>query len=186
MAAHQAQSAKALTTLHDTLTADQRKALVAAVQAKMADGPKEGHEHMGMGHGPKDGMGPLGHLTEGLDLTQAQQDTIKARLEALRPAAPTDAQKADFKAQHEAMKTAMQAKLTSFIADSFDATAFVTPPAGAKPPQMMGNHADHFAQELSVITSVLEPAQREKLAQKIEAGPQLNRPVAPAAPFQQQ
>lgn len=181
MAAHQAAHAKAISTLHDTLSADQRKALVAAVQAKMANGPQgEGH----MGHGPKDGMGPMSHLTADLDLTPAQQDAIKAKLQANRPAAPTDAEKAQFKAQHEAMKAQMQTKLASFTADNFDATAFVTPPAGAKGP--MAGHADHFAQELSIITSVLEPAQREKLAQKIEAGPAAFRPAAVTPQVEQQ
>lgn len=179
-AAHQAASAKALTTLHDTLTADQRKALVAAVQAKMAShqGPGADGPH---GHFAKDGMGPMGHLTQDLNLTDAQKDQIKAKLEALRPA-PSDADKAQFKANHEAMKAEMQTKLTSFTADSFDANAFVAPPAGMKAPPAM--HADHFAKELAAITSVLDASQREKLAQKIEAGPQF-RPVAPAPQVQQ-
>ena len=66
------------------------------------------------------------------------------------------------------MKTAMDAKLQSFKSDSFDAKAFVAPPANAP---KIGGPADHMAKELSAVVSVLTPAQREKLAQKIEQGP---------------
>jgi len=62
----------------------------------------------------------------------------------------------------------MDAKLQSFKGDSFDANAFVTPPAGM--PKFDG--ANRMAKDLQVVVSVLDPAQREKLAQKIELGPQ--------------
>jgi Spy/CpxP family protein refolding chaperone len=174
VAARRAASAEALTTLHATLTSDQRRALVDAVtkrsaergaKAEGADGP--GHmDHARGAHGP---MGPMGHMVEGLDLTRAQEDAIRAKLDAQRPSPPTDADRAAMKAQHEAMRAAMDAKLQAFASDTFDATAFVTPPAGAvKAP---GDHGDHFARELSIVTSVLDAAQREKLAARIEAGP---------------
>ncbi|MDB4942163.1 MAG: hypothetical protein JWP97_1697 [Labilithrix sp.] len=175
-AARQAASAKALTTLHDTLTADQRKALVAAVSRhgdeRKEHGPEEGRGPKGEGAGrpgPGGELGPMGHMLEGLDLTQAQKDTIKAKLDASRPAAPSEADRAAMQQQHEAMRAQMQTKLATFAGDTFDANAFVQPPPGAN---LGPAHADHFATELSIITSVLEPAQREKLAQKIEAGPQ--------------
>ena len=176
-AAHQAGAAKVLATLHSTLTPEQRTALVAAVtkhgeghgpkgDRTKGEGPK-GERSMHGGHaGP---MGPMGGMLEGLDLTQAQQDSIKTKLEAQRPAAPSEADRAAMKSQHEAMRTAMQTKLQTFATDSFDATAFVTPPAGA--PAMKGPGAERFATDLQIITSVLEPAQREKLAARIEAGP---------------
>ncbi len=171
-AAHQAGAAKVLATLHSTLTPEQRTALVAAVtkhgeghgpKGDRAHGPK-GERSMHGGH-----AGPMGGMLEGLDLTQAQQDSIKTKLEAQRPAAPSEADRAAMKSQHEAMRTAMQTKLQTFATDSFDATAFVTPPAGA--PAMKGPGAERFATDLQIITSVLEPAQREKLAARIEAGP---------------
>ena len=74
-----------------------------------------------------------------------------------------------------AMKTAMNEKLQSFKADTFDAAAFVARPANA-PKMNMGKPADHMTKELSAIVAVLTPAQREKLAQKIEQGP----PARPA------
>ena len=177
MAAHQAASAKALATLHATLTPDQRRALVDAIAKRAAEhGPKDGmaggppHDRAG---GPPPG-GPMGGLLEGLDLTQAQRDAIRTKLDAQRPA-PTDREA--MKAQHEAFRTAMQAKLQTFASDSFDAAAFVAPPPGALKGGP-GEHADRMAAELAIITSVLEPAQREKLATKIEQGP----PARPATP----
>ena len=107
----------------------------------------------------------MGHLTEGLDLTQAQTDQIKAKLEADRPARPSEA---DF----TAMKAAMDAKLQSFKADDFDAKAFVSPPANAP---KLGAASDHMAKQLNAVVSVLTAEQREKLAQKIEQGPPARR-----------
>ena len=175
MAARQAASAQALTTLHATLTAGQRRALVDAVSKRSAErgaktdgaeGPRHPMDHARGDHGP---MGPVGHMVEGLDLTTAQEDAIRAKLDAQRPSPPTEADRTAMKAQHEAMRAAMDAKLQTFASDTFDATAFVTPPAGAvKGP---GDRASHFARELAIVTSVLDAAQREKLAARIEAGP---------------
>jgi Spy/CpxP family protein refolding chaperone len=195
-AAHQAASARALATLHATLTPEQRTALVAAVAKR---GEQGGHKDFGkdgarpphMEHGgpPPGGgamgpMGPIGHMLEGLDLTKAQEDAIKAKLEAQRPAAPSEADRAAMKAQHESMRTAMQAKLQTFASDSFDATAFVTPPQGMMKPA--ADHAERFAADLTFITSILDAGQREKLAARIEAGPpaRVGRPV-PGAKLQQ-
>jgi Spy/CpxP family protein refolding chaperone len=192
--AHIAAEAAKLTTLHDTLTAEQRTQLVDAIAKRQAehaqhrgeDGAKGGkgpggHEHGGRGE-HMGGEGFRGHafggpMLEGLDLTQAQKDAIKAKLEAERPAAPTEEQKAQWKAQHESMRAAREAQLQTFKGNSFDAKAFVTPPqmngAGLKPNERRVNH-------LAVITSVLTPAQREILAKRIEAGPQAQPSVAPA------
>jgi Spy/CpxP family protein refolding chaperone len=176
-AARQAASAKALATLHATLTPDQRKALVDALAKRAAehgakmddrDGPRREHAE-GPHHGAMGPMGPMGGLLEGLDLTKAQEEAIRTKLEAQRPAAPTDAEREAMKKQHEAFRAEMAAKLQTFATDSFDAAAFVAPPANSmKGPR---DHADRFAADLAIITSVLEPAQREKLAARIEAGP---------------
>ena len=176
-AAHQAATAKALGTLHATLTPAQRTALVEAVAKHAEDhGPpmgkgKEGERPHPMDHagGPRGPMGPMGGMLEGLDLTQAQEEAIKAKLDAQRPAPPSEGDRAAMKTQHEAMRAAMDAKLKTFASDTFDATAFVTPPAGA--PKGPGPGADRFAADLQIIVSVLDPAQREKLAARIEAGP---------------
>ena len=163
-------AAKAVSTLHDTLTPVQRRALVDALAKHAAD--HAGHPPMDHAGGPPPGgMGPMGGLLEGLDLTKEQQDAIRAKLDAQRPAPPTDAERAAMKQQHEAFRAAMTAKLQTFANDTFDATAFVAPPAGVTKGPGPGDHADRFAQDLAIITSVLEPAQREKLAARIEAGP---------------
>ncbi|MDB5215831.1 MAG: hypothetical protein JWO86_3758 [Myxococcaceae bacterium] len=163
--------ASALTTLHATLTPVQRRALVDAIAKRAAEHPDH---HAGGpppdGMRPKgDGPGPMRGLLEGLDLTKAQEDAIRAKLDAQRPAPPTEAQRAAMKQQHEAMRAAMKAKVETFASDTFDANAFVARPAGAPGPGP--DHADRFAKDLAAVMSVLDAAQREKLAAKIEAGP---------------
>lgn len=159
-----AELATKLGTLHDTLTKEQRAALVDAIVAKQgqhrerAQGEKRERAEKG------EGMGPMGHLLEGLDLTQAQKDQIEAKLEADRPAKPN----VDF----AALKKEMDAKLQTFKDDSFDANAFVTPPANAP---KFERGADFMAKRLQVVVSVLDQNQREKLAQKIEQGPQMRQ-----------
>jgi Spy/CpxP family protein refolding chaperone len=167
MAERQAKSAEKLATLHKTLTAQQRTQLVDAILAKKGEhAKKERPEGKLEGRGGREG-GPMGHLLAGLDLTQAQKDQIRAKLDADRPAPPSEADRA-------AMKTAMDAKLQSFKSDSFDAKAFVAPPANARVAKM-GAPSDHMAKELNAIVSVLTAEQREKLAQKIEQGPPARR-----------
>lgn len=183
-----AEAAK-LTTLHDTLTAEQRTQLVDAIAKRNAehaqhrgeDGAKGGdHEH-GRGErmrgeqGPAFG-GPM-HMLEGLDLTQAQKDAIQAKLEADRPARPTEEQRAAMKTQFEAMRAAHEAKLQTFKSNTFDAKAFVTPPQAVNG---VMHGSEHRVNHLAVITSVLTPAQREILAKRIEAGPQMQPNVTPA------
>lgn len=184
-AAHQAAEAKALTTLHDTLSAEQRQALVAAVKGRAGehgpkgDGPKDGPrgDHKGKGpHGPHaggPGGGPMHGMLADLNLTDAQKEQLKAKHEADRPAPPTDEQKAQWKAQHEAMKGQMDAKLQTFAAGSFDANAFVAKPEGAGP---KAGGEDRMVKEMNDVLSVLDASQREALARKIEAGP----PARPA------
>jgi hypothetical protein len=60
------------------------------------------------------------------------------------------------------MHPEMKRKLESFASDSFDAKAFVTPPADvAQKPR-----EDWMAKNLAVVGSVLDASQCEKLAQK--------------------
>ncbi len=88
---------------------------------------------------------------------------------------------AAMKAKHEAFRSEKQSRLATFANDTFDATAFVTPPAGAMDPANAQKlHVDPMTRELSVITSVLTPAQREKLAARIEQGPPARPEAAPA------
>lgn len=185
MKEHQAKVAAALTKLHDTLTAEQRTKLVDAVIAKA---PKqgerpEGHKgpHAQGPHGHEGG--PMGGLLQGIELTQAQKDALKAKMEAkasqVRAARPSEEQIAKMKAAHATMKASFDAKLQSFKGDSFDASAFVTPPEGAFGPRpgMAGHDPKRMNEELSTIVSILDANQREILAKKIEAGPRFDRPA---------
>ncbi|HEY6557826.1 MAG TPA: Spy/CpxP family protein refolding chaperone [Polyangiaceae bacterium] len=176
-----AASANALATLHKTLIPEQRVALVDAVVAKRAAGPKarggkrHGERRGGgelergpRGRGGPGGMrGPMG-LLEDIGVTEAQRTQIEAKLDAQRPSkADREARHEAMKAQFEAMKNEREARLQTFKQASFDAAAFVAPPAGA---EKLGPraHGDRMLTHLAVIVPLLTPEQREKLAQKIE------------------
>lgn len=178
-----AASAKALATLHDTLTPEQRVALVDGIAKHAAEhaprregleaergdrgerGPRAGGAKALRHPGGFDG-GPM-HLLAGLDLTQAQKDAIKTKLEAERPAKPSEEQREAMKAKFASMRAEMQAKLESFKGNDFDATAFVTPPADLARPDTAARRPN----QLAIVTSVLTPAQREALATRLEQGP---------------
>jgi Spy/CpxP family protein refolding chaperone len=161
--ARMAARAAALQTLHDTLTAEQRTALVANLRSmppkgaadhtwksdKQAAGGFQGKSH---DHG----------LYAGLNLTQEQKDAIKAKLGAQATAKPSVE---DRKAHLAAARASMQAKLDSFASDSFDAKAFVARPQNA------GRVGHDRTNRLAVLVSVLTPEQREILATRIEQGP---------------
>jgi Spy/CpxP family protein refolding chaperone len=167
MDAHRAKLAAALDVLHATLTKDQRTALVNAIDKRMESEHGPGKFDGKKFEGKKEGFGPM-HLLEGLDLTKDQTDAIHAKLAANAPAPKTDAEKEAMKAKHEEMKKEMEARLQTFVADDFDAKAFVAPPKDA--PAMMA-HENPMLKDLAVIVPILTPAQREKLATKIEQGP---------------
>lgn len=170
-----AEIATALQTLHDTLTKEQRRALVDGMAKRMAEhGPPpdmgdrdRDHDH---DRGPEGG--PLGHMLSGLSLTDAQRTSIDSALAAQRPAAgDRDAMKKQF----EARGTAMKAKMETFATDSFDAKAFVAPPADAPQGAMMHPIA-RMVNELAVVVPLLTPAQRETLAAQLEKGPPMGGP----------
>lgn len=192
--------AGAMQTLHATLTPEQRQALVDRVTARIdAHGTKGDHhgmkgDHHGM-KGDRHGMkgdrherkgdrherkgdrgprgaraergGKLGHLLAGLDLTDTQRASIQRALEAQRP---PEAEREAMKDQFKAFHAEMRARLSTFAGESFDAKAFVTPPQGAEAMGPKG-HLGRMVKDLSVIVPLLEPAQREKLAEHFEKGP---------------
>jgi hypothetical protein len=165
-----ARLAKALETLHATLTAAQRQQLVDAVSAKMdKHGPKgegRGHERgKGMGRGK---MGdPMAHLLRGIELNDAQREKVR---EALATMAPAKEDRAGMEAHHEAFRAKMRERLASFAADDFDAKAFVAPPEDAA---MLGpEHGPaHMVKALALVVPILDDAQRAELAKRIEAPP---------------
>jgi hypothetical protein len=188
-------SAAAIQTLHDTLTKEQRRALVDAALKKMEHGPgdhprgdkapgdKAPGDHARGDHGPgARGGSPIEHLLAGLDVTDAQRKSIDAALSANKPA-PVDREA--MKKQFEAMQAEMKTRLETFTADTFDAKAFVKRPEhaeGMNPKE----HMDRMVKDLSAVVAVLDQGQREKLATKLEKGPgAMNPPAEPAeAPAQ--
>lgn len=172
-AAHRAEAAQALAALHATLTPAQRSALVDAVTAKMANrptGPRA--EGPRPNHAPHQGNGvarPLGQMLSGLNLTPAQEKAIEEGLAKTRPAAPTEQQKAERRANRDAQQAAMTAKLQAFKGAQFDANAFAGPTFAAT---TRGNRG---LDRLAVVVSVLDAAQREQLARRFEQGLAMRR-----------
>jgi Spy/CpxP family protein refolding chaperone len=177
---HRARMATALSTLHSTLTKEQRRALVDKIAAKMEEkGPRgakgdmdddEGHrgpkgERGGWGdHGMKGG--PIGHMLRDLDLTAEQRAQIDKVMEANRPSeGDLDAKKEGF----EAMRAEMKARLESFAADTFDAKAFLA--IDGKNGMGPRAHIDGMIDSLAAIVPILTPAQRSSLADRLEKGP---------------
>ncbi|WP_437991661.1 Spy/CpxP family protein refolding chaperone [Sorangium sp. So ce145] len=189
-----ARVAGALSTLHATLTKEQRRQLVDGIAAKMDErgkrgprggehhhgprggehhrGPRGGEHHRGGMGGPGMRGGPLGYLLAGLDLRDEQRAQIDKALEAARPG---DADRVGRKEDHAARRAEMRARLETFAADRFDANAFLPrPPAGEK----MGPaaHLDRMVGALAAIVPILDEAQRNALAERIEKGPAAVRP----------
>lgn len=171
-----AASAKAVDTVHATLSKEQRTALVDAL-TKHADhdraGWKNAKAHMGGEH--KDhGDREMHGMFADLNLTKAQEDAIKAKLDADRPQL-SEQDKEAMKQKFELVRSEMLARLQTFANDSFDAKAFVAPPSSA--PKM--DRADFMVKRLAAVTSVLDAAQREKLATRFEQGPRGMKNFAP-------
>jgi Spy/CpxP family protein refolding chaperone len=162
LAAMRASFASALGTLHQTLTPAQRQALVDALIKRMEERAPHGEHERG---GRKEGRGlhgPLGFLTRDLNLTEQQREAIRKAMEAQRPDGD------DHKARFERMLAERKARLVSFASDSFDAKQFTTPPADAPAMKYPG---ERMVRALAVVVPLLDAAQREKLAQRIEQGP---------------
>lgn len=183
---HRARVAEALGTLHATLTKEQRRALIDALAAKMEKrgekgehgpmgdrdgkpgrgGPEGRDEHAGKGdHGMKGG--PLGHLLRDLDLRDEQRAQIDKALEATRP---SDADRDAMKAKHEAMRTEMRARMEAFAGDRFNANAFL--PAAKEGPR---GHLEGMITSLAAVLPILDQAQRDALADRLEEGPRMGK-----------
>lgn len=188
-AAHRAAMAKALTTLHDTLSAAERRQLVDELADRLDDkleghGPGFGGKGFGK-HGPRGdaaerddaaergpgagklGRGPLHHLLRGVDLRDDQRASIDKALEGLRP---SDADQKAREAEHEARRAQRKQHLELFVAERFDAAAFLD--AGAKAMREGGRgHMEHLVKALAVVVPVLDDAQRATLADTLAKGP---------------
>ena len=166
---------EALRTLHATLTQEQRRELVDAIAKHGPDkrgGPPGGDDHGPRGRGPHDGAhgpggrgGPLGHLLEGIELTDAQRASIDQALAADQGERPD---REAMKQHHEAFHAQMKARLEAFASEAFDAKAFATPLEGAGPPR---EHVARMVDDMSRVVPILDAAQRETLASRLEKGP---------------
>jgi Spy/CpxP family protein refolding chaperone len=176
----------AMTKLHKTLDAPQRKKLIELLQAKVKEhqehalamgehgmGPKGEHdgpkgEH-GMGpkgehDGPKGehhmgGHGPIEKLTEQLGLTPAQRDQLKTKLEATMKAG-----QADMKAHMTTMQKMMKTVGDAFESDKFDAKKVGVGEHGGEMAKLMATSKIRFVE---AVLSVLTPEQRAKFAEHI-------------------
>lgn len=161
---------EALNGLHAALDSTQRKAVTAAIRTKQA--AREAHapdkaQPADAGH-PDWAAKRLEHLTKDADLDAAQQKQVAALIAknpALGPAS-METQKADAKKR-------MDALLTAFEADAFDAKKQdVSMMGGKKPHEMM----DQQVQFLTQLLPILKPEQREKLAASMEKSKGMGRP----------
>jgi Spy/CpxP family protein refolding chaperone len=144
--------AKALDTLHATLTAEQRRALVDLIAKHMDE-----HAHAAQ-HGGHDAM--IEHLLSGLDLSSDQRASIDAIVakQGSEPAA----------ANVDSIHAQLAAHLQEFAGDRFDSAALAAAcPSGSA----MHDHVQRAIHTLGEILPVLTPAQRETLATRIEAMP---------------
>jgi hypothetical protein len=136
----------ALETLHATLAADQRRALVDAIGKHVDD--------HAIAHGPMmAGAGVPEHLVAALNLSSDQRASIDRILATGN--APSTPQ--------EAFHAALSTRLQAFAADRFDASAFATPP------KEMRDHIQRTLHAIAAILPELDATQRETLAKMIEA-----------------
>jgi hypothetical protein len=140
----------AVQQIHDTLDAGQRSALVASMRAK--------GEHFKGHHAMKEHMQ---RIAAELGLSDDQVATIRASVKASF-AERGEAMHAD----HAQMKAHMETLATAFQSDTFDAKALGV---GDHLGGAMGRFAGMRKAFLQAAVPVLSPAQREKLAAKIEA-----------------
>lgn len=162
---------KAMAVLHDTLTADQRLALVSRVRAQHDergfDEERPGKGRFGGERGAKGEMGPLGHALHGIELTDAQRAAVR---EALAKQGEGEVDREVMKARREAHRKVMEERLTSFAAEKFDASAFAAPPKDA-PMRGFGHGREGMVKKLAIVVPILDDAQRAELAKRIEQGP---------------
>jgi Spy/CpxP family protein refolding chaperone len=158
--AAQAREADALNGLHAALDATQRQTLVDQVKAKRAAREARERPPVGPDGGTIDmSKRRLDRLTAELTLDDTQQKTVAgllARDTATSPAAVA--------ARREASQKRVEALLTEFVKDTFDAKK-VDLTTGAKTPH---DAVEHSATFTGALLATLHPDQREKLAMRTE------------------
>lgn len=149
---------EALATLHRTLRADQRAAVVARVRSQLerVPGSPPPPPSDAEGRGP----GPLGFLLHGIEVDDEQRQRIERAITDASLEDPPRPSPRVFAAQ----RAHMTALLDAFAADGFDPESALPPPGEAPPrPPVL--------EALEVVVPLLDDAQRAALADKIERGP---------------
>ena len=162
---HRARVVSAIQKLHDTLTAEQRTQLVAAVEKRMADGPPGADGPHPDHAGKKGAMGPLGFMLHDVELTAEQRTQLDA---ALTKANLDMAPPADMKARFEEMKNKAEASLDAFAKERFSA-ADALPADG---PGFGHGPMPKMAEMMAIVVPILTESQRSAVADRLEAGPQ--------------
>lgn len=159
MAARHDKEAEALDGLHAALEPAQRKALVAAVRAKQTERESHAAEREKKAGAVDWTKRRLEHLTKELDLDAAQQKSVGALLD--KADHPTEA---SIVARREEGKKRLEALLTAFEGDAFDAKKADL----GGPGKDLRERLEHNVQFLGQLLALLKPEQREKLAAGME------------------
>ncbi|MBI5534727.1 MAG: Spy/CpxP family protein refolding chaperone [Deltaproteobacteria bacterium] len=162
MQARRDKDAEALNGLYAALEPAQRKSLATALRTKQAE--REARIAARKADAPKPDATEwkkhkLEQMTKDLDLDAAQQKKVEALLAKDSSQAPASLDEA----QNE-MKKRLDALLTAFEGDSFDAKKLEVPAMAGKMTEMM----DQQAQFLSLVLPILKPEQREKMAANMD------------------
>lgn len=150
--------ARTLQTVHDTLDAEQRVKLATELTGKLD--AMGGHlEKLGKRDGKRPGGG-AGFLLRGIDVSDEQQASIEKALTAAGLDKSDDMRKGG-----EEMTAKMKALLEAFKADKFDAAAML-----AAAHEMKGGHLETMIKSLEIVVPLLDEAQRNELADRIQKG----------------
>jgi len=151
-AAVHAATTDALNQLHEALSPAERAALVDKVRAHVEVWKKANQEE----HGSKEKGSHLAKLTEDLSLTPDQVEKISAALKKDAPPKPDPA----------ALDAHITAFETAFVAEKFDAKTLTT--ANAANSYVSKNGSARMARFYRIITPLLTPEQRTKLAEHLK------------------
>jgi Spy/CpxP family protein refolding chaperone len=155
-----------LDELHDLLSAEQRRELVAALEDRAPHrGGSEGDGRPGPG-------GPVGFLLRGIELSESQQRSIENALTeaGFGPRAGKTGKDGKRHPDHAEMKAKMEAVMDAFLKEDFDAAAVLPePPRGEVSPR-------DWIEGLAIALPFLTAQQREELAARIERGPVAHGP----------
>ena len=171
MEAQRDKEADALNQLHGALDATQRKEVTAQIRqwqerrekehpaaAPSASTSAAPGASQNAAHAEKWEQRHLERLTKDLDLDPAQQKSVGAIL--------AKSEQTSFESMQAERKKHMDALLTAFEGDPFDAKAVIA----KEMPGKMHERWDKHVQFLSQLVALLKPIQRDKLAANMEKG----------------